>query len=297
MSLTSSISIQRFAPIFKSRFGISSSNISSMVSLNKRRFSTSGTSILHIFRPEDEAALKFLLYLPIKPANTSELALRTSEFSSKTKHPPLFPLKFNLTSNTASFSALPELEDELSGGARKLCDLAWAVEESTAVGISSWTEGTGRSESMGDTRPGDKIRRASIRVRPTRPSPDFELWGELGTEWVLSFERVSDLLEGRDFRLEREKFSGLEGGTLNEQHHDRRRSLGCRRDTGFRRAESSIVGVNWMVGGYGVGARVTERMSEVLNNVKSLFQEKTKDKGVLFWIFLEIVGASWSPVR
>ncbi len=144
----------------------------------------------------------------IKLANTSELALRTCEFSSKTKHPPLFPLKFNLTSNTPSLSVV--VLDKVSGGARKLCDLGSGIEEeeSTAEMISSsssssfswmmeWTVG---SESMGETRPGDKIRRGSIRVRPTKPSPDLVLCGELGTELVVvpGFECVSDLLVGMD---------------------------------------------------------------------------------------------------
>jgi hypothetical protein len=240
MPQTSSISMHRYAPIFKSRLGISSSNISSMVSLNTPRLSTSGTSILHIFAPEDDP-LKFLLYSSIKAPNKSELALRTSEFSSKTKNPPFFPLKFNLTSKTASFSGLAELKNELAGGARKLWDLERGVEESTATGVSSWMEWTVGSESMGETRPGDKIRRGSIRVRPTKPSPDLELWGELGTELVLGFERVSDLV-GRDFARERERFSGLAGGTANEQHHDRRRTGPSRRDPGFRRAEPSISG-------------------------------------------------------
>lgn len=230
--------MDRNAPIFKSRLGISSSNINSMVSLNTPIFSTSGTSILHIFAPEDDP-LKFLLYSSIKAPNTSEFALRTSEFSSKTKHPPFFPLKFNLTSKTASFSALPELEGELAGGARKLWDFDRGVEDSTATGVSSWMEWTVGSESMGETRPGDKIRRGSIRVRPTKPSPDLELWGELGT--VLGFERVSDLV-GRDFARERERLSGLAGGTVNEQHQDRRRTGPSRRDPGFRRAESFISG-------------------------------------------------------
>lgn len=56
------------------------------------------------------------------------------------------------------------------------------------------------SESIGDTRPGDKIRRASIRVRPLRPRPDLEFWGELGTELALGLEKISDLLEGQDLR-------------------------------------------------------------------------------------------------
>lgn len=195
-----------------------------MVCRNTPRFSTSGTSILHIFRPEDEL-FDFFLYSLIKLANTSELALRTSELTSKTKHAPLFPLKFNLTSNTASLSALRELEEEHAGRARKLCDLERIAEESTE-GISS---GTMESESMGETRPGDKIRRASIRVRPTRPRPDLELWGELGTELEGGFERFSDLVVGKDLKRERDKLSGLEGGTVNEQHHDRRRAWECRR--------------------------------------------------------------------
>lgn len=166
--------------------------MSSIVSLNTPRFSTSGTSILHIFEEEEEEE-PFLLNSLIKPANTSELVLRTCEFSSKTKHPPpVFPLKFNLTSNTVSSLS------EISGGARKLSGFGSGTEESTAVMISSgsscsswimeWTVG---SESMGETRPGDKIRRGSIRVRPTRLNPDLVLSGELGMEEFVGFdERV-----------------------------------------------------------------------------------------------------------
>lgn len=109
---------------------------------------------------------------------------------------------------------------------------------------------------MGETRPGDKIRRGSIRVRPTKPSPDLVLCGELGTELVVvpGFECVSDLLVGMDLgweweresESESERFSGLEGGTVNEQHHDLRRDCESRRDKpGFRRVEMSIFVSEW----------------------------------------------------
>lgn len=60
-------------------------------------------------------------------------------------------------------------------------------------------------------------------------------------ELMLGLEIVSDLV-GKFFALETERFSGLEGGTVNEQHHDRRRNVPSRRDPDLRRPESTILG-------------------------------------------------------
>lgn len=121
----------------------SSSNISSMVSLNTPKFSTS------IVAPPPP-----LLQSAIKPANTSEFASRTSESTSITMLPPFFPRSFSFTSS-AAVSATGGGE-----GARKLGDRSCDM------------EGVG-SESMGETLPGDKIRRGSIR--PTMGNPDLAL--------------------------------------------------------------------------------------------------------------------------
>lgn len=49
---------------------------------------------------------------------------------------------------------------------------------------------------MGETLPGDKIRRGSIR--PTMGNPDLALCGEFGTETTLGFEKDSVLFLWRD---------------------------------------------------------------------------------------------------
>lgn len=54
--------------------------------------------------------------------------------------------------------------------------------EATAVG----------SESRGETRPGERIRRGSIL--PTKFNPDLELTGELGTEFEVGLEKKSCFL-------------------------------------------------------------------------------------------------------
>jgi len=175
----------------------SSSNISSMVSLNTPKFSTS------IVAPPPP-----LLQSAIKPANTSEFAPRTSESTSITMLPPFFPRSFSFTSSPAAACAAG------CGGedwVRKLWDR------------SCDTAGVG-SESMGETLPGDKIRRGSIR--PTMGNPDLVLWGELGTETLRLGKGCA--LWGD---LEIEVSSGLDGGIANEQQHARRR--GFRRDHGF----------------------------------------------------------------
>lgn len=72
---------------------------------------------------------------------------------------------------------------------------------------------------MGETRPGDKIRRGSIN------KADLELCGEQGTGlvlrccggWVLACMWLRDEIE---------RTSGLAGGTAKEQHHDRRLERG-----------------------------------------------------------------------
>lgn len=77
-------------------------------------------------------------------------------------------------------------------GARKLWDRNWGAESRIAeCGVGS--------ESMGETRPGERIRRGSIR--PTMGNPDLELCGEFGTERVC-FDRVSDLDLGLEMYLE-----------------------------------------------------------------------------------------------
>lgn len=101
--------------------------------------------------------------------------------------------------------------------------------------FGSGSDSAVRSGSIGETLPGDKIRRGSIR--PTRPSPDLELCGELGIELLeLSLEDESRgfsglvpspltwwrLFVGCGFR-ETVRVSGLDGGTANEQHHEPRR--------------------------------------------------------------------------
>lgn len=77
------------------------------------------------------------------------------------------------------------------------------------------------SESMGETRPGERIRRGSIR--PTKFNPDLELCGELGTELGPGFGTES----GFFFKVlvTTAGFSGLGGGTVKEQHHDDRRRV------------------------------------------------------------------------
>lgn len=82
------------------------------------------------------------------------------------------------------------------------------------------------SESMGETRPGERIRRGSIR--PTKLSPDLELWGELGYE-LMGLELLGSEVGPRPnccflmvwvWKEERERVSGDFGGLLKEQHQE-----------------------------------------------------------------------------
>ena len=97
------------------------------------------------------------------------------------------------------------------------------------------------SESIGETLPGDKIRRGSIRPTNPNPRPDLALCGELGTELPAGFATASALPPRTALHWRRtETLSGLAGGTANEQHHDLRRPK-----PGFRRDESSMAGKKW----------------------------------------------------
>lgn len=87
------------------------------------------------------------------------------------------------------------------------------------------------SESIGETRPGDKIRRGSIRL--TMFKVDLELCGEQGTGLGL----CCCVLAGMWLRDEIESTSGLAGGTAKEQHHDRRRD---------KEPVAKLVGLRWL---------------------------------------------------
>lgn len=58
------------------------------------------------------------------------------------------------------------------------------------------------------------------------------------------FAGFAERVLGWEWERESERFSGLEGGTVNEQHHDLRRACDSRRDDdpGFRRVEPLILG-------------------------------------------------------
>lgn len=77
--------------------------------------------------------------------------------------------------------------------ARKLRDRDLGMESTAADGVAceEWRPSSKESVwSIGETRPGERIRRGSIR--PTRVNPDLELRGEFGTELeVVSLESES----------------------------------------------------------------------------------------------------------
>lgn len=77
---------------------------------------------------------------------------------------------------------------------RKESDLDFGAESTggDGSGIMSWMESTVGSESIGETRPGERIRRGSIL--PTKCNPDLELSGELGTEFEQGLETDSSFL-------------------------------------------------------------------------------------------------------
>lgn len=82
-------------------------------------------------------------------------------------------------------------------GARKLWDLISTTTTAAGgdgAGALSWIESGSGLESIGETRPGDKIRRGSIR--PTKLNPDLALRGELGTELEVGLEKGSNLWRG-----------------------------------------------------------------------------------------------------
>nr|GLL19671.1 hypothetical protein Itr_chr02CG11600 [Ipomoea trifida] len=131
------------------------------------RLSTSGTSILH--KPLD-----FFLKPAIKSAKTKVFAVRTWELSSNTKLPPPFlPFRFSLTSKIPKLPpSLTALSSEETSHSRGIGDLAismeaegeWPRPRSVGFGASSVSS----RESMGETRPGERILRGPIRVTTTR---------------------------------------------------------------------------------------------------------------------------------
>lgn len=82
----------------------------------------------------------------------------------------------------------------------------------------------GVSESMGETLPGERIRRGSMMPRPSLLLGEGELWKEPG------WESLGGVLEGRSSRWVEElrRWSGLSGAATKEQHQTRRRP-GARR--------------------------------------------------------------------
>lgn len=98
----------------------------------------------------------------------------------------------------------------------------------------------GASESMGETLPGERIRRGSMMPSPSLLLGEGELWKEPAWGGLCrGFEgRTSPLGEDRD----RRRCSGLRGEEEKEQHHVRRR-MGPRRpaETDPRTPRSAIV--------------------------------------------------------
>ncbi|TVU44034.1 hypothetical protein EJB05_03460, partial [Eragrostis curvula] len=166
--LTSSTPMARETPALASHRMWSGSNMSSTASLNASRLSTPSTSILlpPVAPPEASG---------IMSAKKALLSQSTVESSSMTTHLPSLPRRHSLRSSPLPSSSSSRTA---TNGACAACSLGAASSSTAAATLTAGEP----SWSMGDTRPGERILRGSMRPASL---DDGELWnagasGDLG---------------------------------------------------------------------------------------------------------------------